>query len=572
MDNKKAKIVMITMFKNESRVIKRMLDSCKPYIDYYVMQNNGSTDGTDVIAKQFLEENNLAGEIYNVEEGWVGFGWNRDHLIQYCQKSTNHGCDWILKMDCDEVLQVDDDFDWSIFDNTNIRSFNITAIGGNCIYHRCWMWNAKLPWRFNHDDAHETIYCEIPEIGTDYAAVNVPTKFKHIGYNEGQSYSVPTKYVTDALKLEEKLIREDTMLKDLYHFWYVGKSYNDCYRGNFFPLKQSHSREYAKRCIFYFTEYINHVFKDTGVYEHELVYNAYNMVADAYEFLGDSHTAIKMYEYAHKVISRRNEHLFGLARVAEKVGDYEKMFWAANIMNNPERVCPFPNYVVFLITTLYIDGGPAVTDLYARAKSLYEGSKESKAKYPLILNTSRNKRMFIVDNFYKNPDEVRAFALQQEFKADIRWYKGLRTTQPFRTPEIKSAFERIMGERIVSWEDNGVNGCFQITTAEDPQVYHHDSQKWAAMIYLSPNAPYESGTRLHTSKINGVGHMLSGKELIDQAFSVGFYDSTKFNVVDSAGNVYNRLVIMDAQCIHSAGPYFGNSPETGRLTHLFFFD
>ena len=325
MNNKKAKIVMITMFKNESKVLRRMLDSCKPYVDYYVMQNNGSTDGSGEIAEKFLKENNLPGEIYNVEEGWKGFGWNRDHLIQYCQKSTNHGCDWILKMDCDEVLEVDEDFDWSIFNDTNIRSFNITAISGNCIYHRCWMWNSKLPWRFNHDDAHETIYCEIPEIGTDYAAVNVPTKFRQIGYNEGQSYSVPTKYVTDALKLEEKLIRENTMLTDLYHFWYVGKSYNDCYRGDFFPLKESHSREYAKRCIFYFNEYINHVFKDTGVYEHELVYNAYNMIADAYEFLGDFQTAIKMFEYSHKVIPRRNEHLFGMAKVCEKVGDYEKI-------------------------------------------------------------------------------------------------------------------------------------------------------------------------------------------------------------------------------------------------------
>ena len=55
--DKNSKIVMITMFKNESTVIKRMLDSCLPYVDYYVMQDNGSTDGTDDIAKQFLIEN-----------------------------------------------------------------------------------------------------------------------------------------------------------------------------------------------------------------------------------------------------------------------------------------------------------------------------------------------------------------------------------------------------------------------------------------------------------------------------------------------------------------------------------
>ena len=150
---KKCKIVMITMFKNESSVIKRMLKSCLPYVDYYVMQNNGSTDGTDEIVKQFLIENKLSGEMYNVEEGWVGFGWNRDHLIQFCQK-INHECDWILKMDCDEVLEIDVNFDWSLLDNKDIQSFHIPAVSGTSVYHRAWMYNAKLPWRFNHDTCH----------------------------------------------------------------------------------------------------------------------------------------------------------------------------------------------------------------------------------------------------------------------------------------------------------------------------------------------------------------------------------------------------------------------------------
>jgi hypothetical protein len=136
---------------------------------------------------------------------------------------------------------------------------------------------------------------------------------------------------------------------------------------------------------------------------------------------------------------------------------------------------------------------------------------------------------------------------------------------------MKRAFENIMGEKIQKW-DYDMNGVFQITTSNDVQVYHHDSQRWAAMIYLTPDAPLESGTRLHSSKINGVSRWTEGQDLIDEAFSFGFYDSSKFNLVDSAGNVYNRLVIMDAMNIHSAGPYFGNKPENGRLTHLFFFD
>ena len=59
MSEKKCKIIMITMFKNEAPVLKRMLESCLPYVDYYVMQNNGSTDGSDEIAKQFLVEKML---------------------------------------------------------------------------------------------------------------------------------------------------------------------------------------------------------------------------------------------------------------------------------------------------------------------------------------------------------------------------------------------------------------------------------------------------------------------------------------------------------------------------------
>jgi hypothetical protein len=179
------------------------------------------------------------------------------------------------------------------------------------------------------------------------------------------------------------------------------------------------------------------------------------------------------------------------------------------------------------------------------------------------------KRMFIVDNFYSNPDQVREFALSVDYEKDLRWYKGLRSTQAYRDDDIKASFEKIIGEPIQDWEQ-GYNGVFQIMTAEDPQVYHFDTQKWAAMIYLTPNAPIESGTRLHKSRINGTRHR--DEPGADEAFGGNFYDSTQFDVIDAAGNVYNRLVIMDAGCFHSAGPYFGNSKENGRLTHLFFFD
>jgi len=571
---KNCKIVMITMFKNEASVIKRMLDSCLPYVDYYVLQNNGSTDGTDQIVKDFLINNKLSGELYDVEEGWVGFGWNRDHLIQYCQK-TDHGCDWILKMDCDEVLEIDDDFDWSPLENKNTQAFHIPAVSGTCIYHRAWMWNANLPWRFNHDTCHETVYCDIEGIGENFERIDLSPKFRQVGYNEGQSWSNPVKFISDALILEEKMIKEKSFTTDLYHFWYIGKSYTDAYQSSSFPLGETQKKEYAKRSIYYFEEFVRHKQStkfpvQIGENEvDEMCYMALFFAGECYNFIGDVNNAINTYNLSEKFAPERNDHLFALAQIYNNLGDYKSMLSCTTRMMQPERTNVFPRFVVMIDTSLYHDSPTGrVQKLHELAKQKVE--EENKNSLPFFINTNTNKRFFIVDNFYQNPDEVREFALNVEYKSDIRWYKGLRSVVPYRPKGLKEAFEKIIGEEIFNFENHDYNGCFQITTAEDPQVYHYDLQKWAAMIYLTPNAPLESGTRLHQSKLNGTRHSTDNDS--SGAFAGGFYDSTKFDVTDSAANIYNRLVIMDARCIHSAGPYFGQGIEDGRLTHLFFFD
>jgi glycosyltransferase involved in cell wall biosynthesis len=575
MSAKNSKIVMITMFKNESRVIRRMLDSVRPYVDYYVMQNNGSTDGTDEIAKQFLEENGLSGEIYFCEEGWKGFGWNRDHLIQYCQNQSQHGCDWILKMDCDEILEVDDDFDWSPLDNKETQAFHIPIVAGTCVYQRAWMYNANLPWRFNHDPCHETVYCDLPGIGTEFQRVDLDRKFRHVGFNEGQSWSDPFKFISHALVLEEQMIKDGTMLTNHYHFWYIGKSYFDAYKSTAFPLGESQQKEYARRCTYYFTEYVNvtHDFKNTRHAKHidEMAYMGMVFGGEAYRFLGEYESAANMYKAAHTFAPGRNDHYFALALMYQYLEDWDNMLYFTSIMMQPERTCPYPQYSSFIDFAMYHDGGTQIQELHNIAfQNVQRKKQQSISPVNFIINKSKTDRMFIVDNFYSNPDEVRNFALTQvEYHSDLRWFKGQRSTTTYVAPGTKEAFERIMGKRITKF-DYGWTGCFQLCVASDPQVYHYDQQKWAAMIYLTPDAPYESGTRLHGSKINKARHITDPE--VDAAFNGNFYDSTKFDIVDNAGNVYNRLVIMDAGCIHSAGPYFGDTLQNGRLTHLFFFD
>jgi len=189
---------------------------------------------------------------------------------------------------------------------------------------------------------------------------------------------------------------------------------------------------------------------------------------------------------------------------------------------------------------------------------------------PSTINRQPNKTVWVVDNFYSDPYAVREYALKQEFKPEIEYFKGSRSINQYFVPGTKEAFERIMGIKIREWESHGMCGRFQYCTSQDPLVYHNDGQTWAAMIYLNPDAPYCTGTSLYASK-NGA-RRTSDPNFTDDVFAGGFYDETKFELVDSIGNVFNRLIIFDAQNIHAASKYFGQTKEDSRLFHIFFFD
>jgi len=184
------------------------------------------------------------------------------------------------------------------------------------------------------------------------------------------------------------------------------------------------------------------------------------------------------------------------------------------------------------------------------------------------------KRAFVVDNFYTNPMAIRKFAQAQEYVQGGlgRGFIGKRSVQQFLFPGIKETFEAIMGKKITAWREHGMNGRFQLNIGGEQLVYHCDSQKYAAMIYLTPNAPPSCGTSTFMHKKSGVHH--NSDPRINEVF-VGIkttMDRTPYENVDKFGNIFNRLVIFDGGCIHAASDYFGADMEDGRLWHMFFFD
>jgi hypothetical protein len=178
--------------------------------------------------------------------------------------------------------------------------------------------------------------------------------------------------------------------------------------------------------------------------------------------------------------------------------------------------------------------------------------------------------LIIVDDFYGDPDSVRQFALQQEYNV-IGNFPGART-KSFLSPEIKESIQTLIwdaGGEITKWyADNGYTGSFQKTYASDRSWIHTDHfNKWAAVCYLTPNAPVSSGTGLFLYKKNKARFTAEmGQESYDAQ------DMTKWEMVDRVSNRYNRLVMYRGDLFHSSLDYFGSTDQDCRLFQVFFFD
>jgi glycosyltransferase involved in cell wall biosynthesis len=364
--NKKTKIVLNAMVGNEAPTIMRMLESVAPHIDYWVIQCNGKEDNTKQVIDEFFKEKNIPGFTYEID--WDYPGWNRDHTLQTCLKA-DHGCDWVLRMDADERLHVDEDFDWSVLDDTSVDSYNLCAQNGDLKYFRTWFWNAKRPWFFQHDKRHETIH--LPEIGENFERRMMPIGFRHLVSQDGFTWAVPRKFLRDALELEIDKVVGNKVLEDYYHLWYIAKSYSDCY-GNpdELPFGKMHSDEYARRSIWYYERFL-HLTNDwdnskTAKMQDEMCYFALIMMGQAHKFIGNVNKAVEHFYLAEQFSPTRNEHLMHLCFYLEELNRLEEALNVVNKMLQPERTNPFPNLSFLIEGRAYHDTGNMLHELKDR--------------------------------------------------------------------------------------------------------------------------------------------------------------------------------------------------------------
>ena len=68
-------VALSMIVKDESQVILRCLRSVRPLIDYMLIVDTGSTDGTQQIIQNYLQDERLDGEV--IDAPWRDFAYNR---------------------------------------------------------------------------------------------------------------------------------------------------------------------------------------------------------------------------------------------------------------------------------------------------------------------------------------------------------------------------------------------------------------------------------------------------------------------------------------------------------------
>ncbi|MBF8262538.1 MAG: hypothetical protein HW387_203 [Parachlamydiales bacterium] len=89
-------ICLNMIVKNESKVIKRCLTSIRDIIDYWVIVDTGSMDGTQSIIRECLKD--IPGELWN--RPWVNFGHNRNEAM----KLASNKADYLMFLDADQQI------------------------------------------------------------------------------------------------------------------------------------------------------------------------------------------------------------------------------------------------------------------------------------------------------------------------------------------------------------------------------------------------------------------------------------------------------------------------------------
>lgn len=131
---------------------KECLESVAPYIDYYIIADNGSTDGTQEFIKEFFDAKGIEGEVHNVP--WVDFGYNRTEVIEMC----NGKAEYIFMIDADDHIVGTLDLDMDKIIEQGWQGHGLRISRGDFTWWRNQIFKTDAQWSYK-GVLHEYAFC-----------------------------------------------------------------------------------------------------------------------------------------------------------------------------------------------------------------------------------------------------------------------------------------------------------------------------------------------------------------------------------------------------------------------------
>jgi len=374
-------LVLNMIVKNESLIIKRLLESVYSIIDYYCICDTGSTDKTDEIITSFFKEKNIPGKM--VYEPFQNFEYNRNFALNACI-----GCgDYVLLLDADMLLKINN-FNKELL--CNYDAFYIYQKNRTIIYKNTRI--VKNNGLFNYKGVtHEYISYPNGTVFLQLKEDNITICDIGDGGSKSDKFERDIKLLTKGIECEPK--------NDRYHF-YLANSYNDC-------GKYNEAIEMYKKRI------------ELGGWEQEVWYSHYR-IGLAYKHLGEIEKAIYYLLLGYNYFNNRVEGLYHIIEHYRIIGKQKlsKIYYdiAIEVLNKK------PNYKEYLFTEYNIYTYKIYLEYTIIA--YYLGIKNINDEIIIVLNNCNDhneiNRLFLNMKFYKNVlDKKEMIILDSKFQDNL---------------------------------------------------------------------------------------------------------------------------------------------------------
>lgn len=312
------RLSLCMIVKNESHVILECLNSVYKMIDYWVIVDTGSTDGTQDIIKNFFAEKNIPGEL--IESEWKGFGPSRTEALN----AVKGKAEYIYMIDADDYVQGE----FKLPPGNEVDSYALRLGREEFSWWRNQIFKTDSDWEYV-GVLHEYAHCKgkeqpiIVKLEGNYRVVARTVGARNVGVTPIEKYS------KDAETLEKALIDEPGNIR--YQF-YLGQSYFD-------------SQQWEKAI----TAYMKRV--DMGGWNEEIYYSLYRIAIAKAMLNKEWGEIMEAFLMAYNCRPNRAEPLYHIAQIYRTKFNMPAI---AFVFAKAAMEIPFPaNDILFVPDVLY---------------------------------------------------------------------------------------------------------------------------------------------------------------------------------------------------------------------------